>query len=361
MTTEMTTVNMGVTMASIVWRSDRRKWYAYFYRAGKQTGTPIPEAPARKTLSKHERAIVQAEAERIAEDRQDVAIEAIDLETASAFWLDDIKATCSPRTYERYRSVVKQFGGLMAAKDPVPARNVDSKHIRQFRDWRMKTHADSTVINDLKCLHAMFEWIRKQRTGDVRWIQENPCEDVDYPKRSVRNVVFPTTGEVRQMLDALADKPAEFRALGTLGAFAGMRRNEIILLRWEWVDFDRGLIYAHGKSKQPRPIPMHPKVRTLLDSIPRRGDLVLPSPYAATGQQRSPFVAREFNDWLRDLGFAWTHHGLRRWFNDALRLQTTLSASARRLVVGHEDEATNRLYQNPQAEEARPFVESLEP
>jgi hypothetical protein len=86
----------------------------------------------------------------------------------------------------------------------------------------------------------------------------------------------------------------------------------------------------------------------------------VPSPYAATGQMRSPFVARGFNDLLRKNGFLWTHHGLRRWFNDRLRRVTTLSDAARRLIVGHEDEATNRLYQNPQAEEARPFVESLE-
>jgi integrase len=349
-------------MASIVWRADRGKWYAYYHINGKHTGTPIPEAPARKTLSKHERALLQAEAERIAEGKRDVAITEIDIETASAFWLDDVKATCSLRTYERYRTTAKLFlDYLVPVGKRIPATNVTMSSIRGFRDNRLNGHAASTVINDLKCLHAMFEWIRKQRTGGIRWIPENPCEDVDYPKRAVRNVVFPTDTEVGKMLAALVDKPVEFKALGTLGAFAGMRRNEIILLRWDWVDLDRGLIYAHGKSKQPRPIPIHPKVRVLLDNIPRLGDLVLPSPYAATGQQRSPFVAREFNDWLRDLGFRWTHHGLRRWFNDRLRQSTGLTASARRLVVGHEDEATNRLYQNPQAEEARPFVEALAP
>ncbi len=213
----------------------------------------------------------------------------------------------------------------------------------------------------MKCLHAMFEWIRKQRTNGVRWIPENPCEDVEYPRREIRQVAFPSDAEIKQLLDAVTSKPVEFQALAYLGTFAGMRRNEIIMLRWEWIDFERGLIYAHGKSKQPRPIPLHPKVRAFLSDLERSDALVFPSSYATTGQMRSPYVAREFNDWLRELGFAWTHHGLRRWFNDRLRQITTLSSSARRLVVGHEDEATNRLYQNPQAEEARPFVEALAP
>ena len=350
-------------MASIVWREDRCKWYAYFYREnGRKGSAPIPDAPATKSISKRERALIMAAAERIAEDNAPVAADEIDIETCAGHWLKDVKTTCSMRTYERYRSTAKTFlNCILPAGKRMPARSISMDHIRRFRDHRTKTSAAATVINDMKCLHAMFEWIRKQRTNGTRWIPENPCEDVEYPKRDLRKVVFPSDAEVKRMLDLLEGKPPEFRALGILGAFAGMRRNEILLLRWDWVDLERKLLYVHGKSKQPRPVPMHSRVDVFLASLPREGEMCLPSPYAETGQQRSPYAAREFNDWLRECGFGWTHHGLRRWFNDRLRQLTGLSSSARRLVVGHEDEATNRLYQNPQAEEARPFVTALEP
>ncbi len=95
-------------MASIVWRGDRDKWYAYFYRSdGRKGSSPIPDAPATKTLSKRERALVQAAAEQIAEDQRPAPVESIDLETAAGHWLLDVKATCSMRTVERYRSTVK--------------------------------------------------------------------------------------------------------------------------------------------------------------------------------------------------------------------------------------------------------------
>lgn len=350
-------------MASIVWREDRCKWYAYFYREnGKKGSAPIPDAPPRKSINKRERALLVADAERIAEEQSPVVAGEIDLESAAGHWLEDVKATCSMRTYERYRSTAKTFINLLLPPgERMPAAIVTMDHVRRFRDHRCKRCAPATVINDMKCLHAMFEWVRKQRTGGTRWIPDNPCEDVEYPRRDLRKVVFPSDAEIKRMLELLDGAPAEFRALGLLGAFAGMRRNEILLLRWDWVDAERKLIYVHGKSKQPRPVPMHPRVEEFLSGLPRSGDMALPSPYAATGQQRSPYAAREFNDWLREVGFAWTHHGLRRWFNDRLRKVTGLSSSARRLIVGHEDEATNRLYQNPQAEEARPFVLALEP
>ncbi len=350
-------------MASIVWRSDRAKWYAYFYRNGKQTGTPLLNTPARKRLSKVERANAAAEAEAIAEAKRTVVAKTIDLETAATLWLNNSEATCAFRTVERYRTTVKFFVlHLSPERHLIPLQSVTAESVRSYRDARMKTHEASTVINDLKCITAMFSWIRRQRMPDgSRWLSENPCEDVDYPKRPQRHVLFPTDEEVKRMVALLAFECPEYQALGLCGAFAGMRRNEIILLRWEWVDLPGGLLYVHGKSKWPRPVPMHPRVKTLLQAISPQGEMVLPSPYAATGQMRSSFVARGFNNWLRKNGFLWTHHGLRRWFNDRLRKVTTLSDAARRLIVGHEDEATNRLYQNPQAEESRPFVESLEP
>jgi integrase len=206
---------------------------------------------------------------------------------------------------------------------------------------------------------------QRDPVSGLRWLSENPAEDVERPRRPARQVPFPTDQEIARMLVALStpDTPVVSRALGIMGAFAGMRRNEIIMLRWANVDYASGLLYVWGKSRQPRPIPMHPRIRALLNGLPREDgqEMVFPSPYEASGQERSPFAARQFNAWLRAAGFAWTHHALRRWFNDRLRRSTTLSDAARRLVVGHEDEATNRLYQNPQAEEARPFVEALEP
>lgn len=353
-------------MASLVWRKDRGRWYAFFYRAdtGRQTGRPLKDAPRHEKLSKRERALAMAEAEAVEEEFAVVETELIDLETAATYWLENAQVTTGPRTVERYAVVVKAFLAVVAPGGKrVPLRDLSPTTIRTFRDGRLKTHQASTVINDLKCLSSMFNWIRKQRDGGVRWIAENPCEDVEHPKRQPRKVVFPSTKEVKRLTRLLQKKGAEdiFRALGILGAYAGMRRMEIIKLRWECVDFESRTLIVIGKSKHPRPVPMHPHVERVLRSLKREGVNVFPSPRAGGDAEkaRSATMGRRFNAWLKSNGFGFTHHGLRRWFNDQLRQSPQLSASARLLIVGHEDEAVNRLYQNPQAEEARPFVEAL--
>lgn len=352
-------------MASLVWRSDRSRWYSFFHVGKKHTGKPLQEAPRRKKLSKRERAMAVAEAERIADDFTPVEIVTLDLETAMANWLDDVKATRALATWERYRSVANQFLDVVVSKDEViPINMVAEAHIRKYRDLRLKVRSPRTVKTDMKAIGSFFNWVRKIRdpvTGK-RLLRYNPAEDVEFPaQEEVKGRVFPSDADILRLLAEVAGGGSVFRGLAVMGALGGMRRGEVLGLEWRQVDFAAGLIYVYGKSKHPRPVPMHVNVRSLLSELHYEGaeGLVFPSPYAAKVNARRTFEARQFNTWLKDNGFGFTHHALRRWFNNALRLRTELSASSRRLIVGHEDEETNRLYQNPQAEEARPFVESL--
>jgi len=353
-------------MASLVWRADRLRWYAYYQADGKRAGRAIMDAPRRKDLTRRERALAQASAEGIEEDNRAVPVDAIDIETGAAYWLKDCRATLSNRTCLRYRTTVQGFLTAIGADDKrVSMRSISQQHVRDYRDARLDDgKRGRTVVNDIKCLGAMFNWLRKQRdpaTGE-RWIVENPCEDVRRPAVEPREVIFPETKEVLAMLAALGCECYEFQALGILGAYCGMRRNEIVRLRWRDVDFDAGLIRVHvSKSKNARPVPMNDIVRRLLQDVPRVDDVRVFPPGRDECQENlhNPSIARSFNRWLKNQGIEWTHHSLRRWFVNELRQHPELSTAARLLIVGHEDEATNRLYQNPQAEEARPIVDAL--
>ena len=350
-------------MASLIWRADRKRWYSYFHSGFRHTGRVLNNVPHRKKLLKRERIFAMAEAERIALDCQPVEIRDIDLETCMANWLDDVKATKSLRTWERYRTVSKQFLDLtVPGGEEIHINAVSEAHIRKYRDFRLISCTIPTVKNDIKALGAFFGWLKKLRdpaTG-TRLVKFNPAEDVDMPEdKAPKNRVFPKDEEIRELITLVENESEVFSGLALLGALAGMRCGEIIRLKWDQVFMTERLIHVYGKSRHPRPVPMHPSVYAFLSSLDGAESTVFPSPYAATGDIRSPYAVRLFNKFLKSHGFPFTHHGLRRWFNDSLRRSPELSASARRLVVGHEDEEVNRLYQNPQAEEARPFVERL--
>jgi|GEM_PF-5511805 len=345
-------------MASVFWNRERRYWVACYrdFRGVRTT-------KALKHLAKNQKRTAARAADEI-ERAAAIRGPAISIGTAAEYWIGDKRANNTIRTYERYRTVLNVFMAKIAPENTSLAK-IGQQHVRRFRDLRLEAgYAKSTVRNDMKCLRAFFSWCRKQRDPETRkrWIEENPCEDVSVPRPEYALKYFPTGAQVLAMLGDLGrDRGLDrvMMGLAILGAFGGFRRCEVIRLKWEQVDFENRLIYVFGKSKFPRPVPMHKRVEQFLLDLPQHGERVFPSPYAETGDLRSPFAARLFNRWLKDHGYPFTHHALRRYFNDSLRRCTGLSDSARRLVVGHEDEITNRLYQNPQASEARPFIEAL--
>jgi len=350
-------------MASLVWRKDRRKWYTYFTDGnGRHLGKPLEKTAREENLSKRERLHAMAEAEDIAADYAGVPLEKIDLETAAAMWLDDCRAQVRFRTWERYRGVTQRFLDHVTGDKRIPLADVSEIDIRSFRDWRLTNRQKSTVRNDLKCLHTMFAWFRRQRdprTGE-RWIAENPAEDIHVGSVVMKAKRFPADDEIRKMLELLLNESREMQALGLFGALAGMRRMEIIMLRTENIDLAAGILYVWGKSKRPRPVPMHSQIKNWLMDGALDGEFLLRSDRPTRGGEHwSHALGRNFNAWLKAHGFPWTHKALRHWWINSLRQHAELSVEARLLISGHEDEETNRVYHNPRSEEARPAVESL--
>jgi integrase len=138
-----------------------------------------------------------------------------------------------------------------------------------------------------------------------------------------------------------------------------MRAGDIMWLRPEHVDFETALIGIwQGKSKHPRLVPMATEVRELLETWPMDGEYVYPCEYKCTPQVRSPRPVKLFNIWLKNHGFHFTHKSLRHfWVNQLRRLG--LDLSARKLIAGHQDDATNLIYTHPLVEETRPYVEQV--
>jgi integrase len=347
-------------MASIIWRPKQRKWYAYFYRMGKHVGKPLPPSVPRKPdLTRAERKIAELEAMKLESEAEAVPVSAIDLESAAAYWLDDCRIGLSARTHIAYKSRIKmllRFLQTYMRAERIPLRSIAGHHIRAFRDHRLQAHSRNTSRNDLKAVSAFFAWAHRQD-----WIPANPCETVIAPKREHIEAAIATTPEVVRLLDLLQGHEADFQALGILGALCGMRRGEILALRWQDVNLpDRFLRVTLSKSKRPRTVPMSDRVYQFFMDLPQPDPATGPvfPPRRRKGQNRSIHCAVLFNEFLTAQGFPFTHKALRHWCNDQLR-RMGLESIARQHVIGHSTEAVNRVYCHPQAEEARPYMDRL--
>jgi integrase len=89
-------------------------------------------------------------------------------------------------------------------------------------------------------LRSALAWAVK-----TRLIPSNPADDVERPKRGKRQFPCWTGDELRTFLDhAQGDR---LFPLWRLAALSGMRRSELLGLRWQAVDLDAGTLSVVGR------------------------------------------------------------------------------------------------------------------
>lgn len=104
---------------------------------------------------------------------------------------------------------------------------------------------------------------------EQQYILENPMERVKMPRTQEKEVCCLTREEALELLTSIQDEPPKYRTAITVLLYTGMRREEILALKWKDVDFTyniinihasiqyiphKGLIYGEPKTKSSRRI-----------------------------------------------------------------------------------------------------------
>ena len=127
-------------------------------------------------------------------------------------------------------------------------------------------------------LHAVLEKARKKlREAKVQWM--NPASDIEMKKADNTLVRYLTPQQEQSLLAAL---PERYHPLVLTAMNTGMRRGELLRLKWKDLDWFAGMMKIHEtKTDDPRHAPMNSLVqRTLLDlkeaTNPKPSDRVFP-------------------------------------------------------------------------------------
>ena len=111
-------------------------------------------------------------------------------------------------------------------------------------------------------------------------IPSNPCDGLILPRIEHREFAFYTADQLQIMLDAVKDDP--LYPLLRVAAIYGLRRSELLGLRWDSIDFkantlsikhtvvQHSTVYRKDKTKNAssrRTLPLTPDVRQLLNDI----------------------------------------------------------------------------------------------
>ncbi len=139
----------------------------------------------------------------------------------------------------------------------------------------------------------------------------------------------------------------------------GMRRGEILRLKWDNVDFKNGYIYVEdSKNKTSRLIPMSQTLRQTLSNLPRH----LSSPYVFWHDNGKPYddIKHSFNKVLKRAGIkVFTFHDLRHTFASHLVMNGVDLMTVKELL-GHKDIKMTMRYSHLSPDHKRVAVKRIE-
>jgi len=268
---------------------------------------------------------------------------------AAAEWLRYVEhdRERKPSTVQGYKAIVNAM--LLPAFGSMALEDITTSTVER---WLAGAgHASSTRRKALVLMHGVFQRARK-----AYGLKVNPVTDVEKPplRRSGDIDVF-SPEEVMALVRAASS--AQDAAIYLTAAFTGLRRGELIALRWRDVDFSGDAIrvrasFAGGhpttpKSGKVRAVPMAPEVASALASLGQRelftgdDDLVFPGEvgsYLDGSALRRRYGAALERAGLRPLRF----HDLRHTFGT--RMISVADIVRVQEWMGHADIQTTRKY-----------------
>ncbi|MCG3180150.1 MAG: Tyrosine recombinase XerC [Phycisphaerae bacterium] len=242
--------------------------------------------------------------------------------------LDAMMAGRSVATVSKTKDTLRLFKALCDI-DSVAA--IDRRAVMDFKAKRLAGGVRPATVNkDLRQLRAVLSYAM-----DAGYLRTNPLLRwrglmLKEPEKQVRVV---EADEFAKLLKA-SENPA-YRALLVVGYYQGLRRTELVNLRWSAVDLVNLVLHVVNvadageftKSRKNRSLPMDPAVVSVLSQLwkdtPKRveGGTATPvSPHVFTWPTGEPFksdwATREFERVVKLAGVAkCSLHDLRRSFS----------------------------------------------
>ena len=100
-------------------------------------------------------------------------------------------------------------------------------------------HRDMTPLSPVT-IHTYHRVLSAVFFRAVKWgyIPENPAARADLPSLAGRHASYLDDADARRLLELLQDEPIKWRAVVSFDLMSGLRRGELLGLRWDDVDLD---------------------------------------------------------------------------------------------------------------------------
>jgi len=182
--------------------------------------------------------------------------------------LDRYKQEILPTKKSQY-SILSQIRLISDRLGQYSLAAITPSLLAKYRDERGKEVGPQTVKHDLSLLSRLFNVAIKE--WGIALPMGNPLRQVRMPKLPSGRDRRVSSEELERIATAAGSK--EFGNLLRFAVETGMRRGEIVSMKWEQVDLKKRTIrIPETKNDTPRTVPLSREAVRILSDLPRRID-----------------------------------------------------------------------------------------
>ena len=166
-------------------------------------------------------------------------------------WLKSIEKKNTESTIERYTNTVNRFLEFLAGTAKQPVRSLTPTHVEGFLNHRLRSGlAPKTAIIDVKTLS-----IALRRAENFGIIDKNPAPAVKLPKAVSSERSTFSAADLLKLVNAAPNQ--DWQTLIYMGFYLGARLSDCVMMTWENVDTDSGLLtYIQRKTGKRVVVPI---------------------------------------------------------------------------------------------------------
>jgi integrase len=248
------------------------------------------------------------------------------------------------------------FGNLTPVFGHRALHLITRRDIEAYARARTAKVKGATVNRELALLRHLFNIAIEKGYTD-----HNPAKSFKmFPEAPWRHKFYFSESEIEKLISASAP---HLKLILAIAFGTGLRKGDVLGLRWRDVDLDRGIISIQmQKTGEPIEIPLIPMLRDLLRSKKSRAGLSqfvfsLGSNGQGIGDIKTAFRAALRRSGLAEKGYRF--HDIRRTFARMLYNQGVILTKIQRLL-GHKSVLTTERYLGVKFEETREAILTLD-
>ena len=293
-------------------------WYMDYYADGKRYREPVGESKklAEAALHKKKTQIVEG---KFLDKRKEVRIRFEE-------FVDEYLELHS-KLKKSYYTDCKIIGLLKKTFEGKCLHEITTLDIERFKSARIKEVSPATVNRTLAVLKSIFNRAIAWNRAD-----HNPCKTVKLFKENNQRLRFLEQEEISKLV---ANCPRHLRPIVILALNTGMRKGEILGLKWTNVDLRHDMMHlSDTKNGEKREVPVNGVVKRALTEITRHGNF----PYVFCDEYGKPYgdIKKSFFTALKKSAILDFHfHDLRHTFASHL-VMSGVDLNTVRELLGHK-------------------------